>query len=147
MSAEANAATARRIGEEAFSKGRLEVLDEILSPQVVSHDPAEPEDVRGIEAHKERIRMYRAGFSDLVVTFDDVIPAGDTVVTRWTASGTNDGEVMGMPPSGKRVTITGMSIDRFDTDGKIVETWDQWDNVGFMAQLGVMPELAGAQAR
>jgi steroid delta-isomerase-like uncharacterized protein len=145
MSADANAAASRRIAEEAFGQGRMEVFDEVCSPDVVSHDPAEPEDLRGIEAHKERVRGYRTAMSDLQVTFDDVVASGDKVVSRWTASGTNDGEMAGMPATGKHIEITGISIDRFDADGKLVETWDQWDNAGFMAQLGVAPE-AVAQA-
>ncbi len=140
MSAEANAAAAQRIVDEAFNAGRLEVFDEVCSPDVVSHDPAEPDDIRGIEAHKERVRMYRTAMPDLQVTFDDVIASGDKVATRWTVRGTNDGELMGMLPTGRKVEVTGMSIDRFDADGKIVETWDQWDNSGFMAQLGLAPE-------
>ena len=145
MSADANAAAAKRVIEEAFSHGRLEVFDEVCSPDVVSHDPAEPEDVRGIEAHKERVRMYRTAMTNLEVTFDDLFAAGDRVAARWRARGTNDGELMGMPPTGKSVEITGISIDRFDADGRLVETWDQWDNAGFMAQLGISPEVA-AQA-
>ena len=122
MSAEANAAAARRVTDEAFNRGRLEVFDEICSPDVVSHDPAEPEDLRGTDAHKERVRGYRTAMPDLELVFDDLIAAGDKVVTRWTARGTNDGELMGMPPTGKRVEITGISIDRFDADGMLVET-------------------------
>ena len=146
MSAEANAAAARRIIDEAFNQGRLEVFDEVCSPDVVSHDPAEPEDIRGIAAHKERVRGYRTAMSDLEVIIDDVVATGDKVATRWRARGTNDGELMGMAPTGKRVEITGMSIDRFDSEGKIVETWDQWDNAGFMVQLGLAPEPATASA-
>jgi steroid delta-isomerase-like uncharacterized protein len=145
MSAEENAAAARRIVEEGFSQGRLEVFDEVCSPDCVTHDPAEAEDVQGIDAHKERVRMYRTAMSDLAVVFDDVIAEGDKVVSRWSARGTNDGELMGMPATGKSVEITGISIDRFDDDGKLVETWDQWDNAGFMTQLGLAPEAA-AQA-
>jgi steroid delta-isomerase-like uncharacterized protein len=145
MSAEANAAASRRVVDEAFNEGRLEVFDEVCSPDVVTHDPAEPEDLRGIEGHKERVAGYRAAMSDLQVVFDDLIASGDKVVSRWTASGTNDGEMMGMPPTGKRVVITGISIDRYDAGGKLVETWDQWDNAGFMTQLGITPEVA-AQA-
>ena len=146
MSAEANAAAARRIIEEAFNQGRLEVFDEVCSPDIVSHDPAEPEDLRGIEAHKERVRAYRTAMSDLVLAIEDTIATEDKVATRWRARGTNDGEMMGMPPTGKRTDITGMSIDRFDSDGKIVETWDQWDNAGFMVQLGLAPDPAAASA-
>lgn len=142
MPADANAAAARRVVEEAFNQGRMGVFDQICSPDVVSHDPAEAEEVRGIDAHKERVRGYRTAMSDLEVVFDDLIATGDNVITRWTARGTNDGELMGMPPTGKRVEITGISIDRFDADGKLVETWDQWDNAGFMTQLGLSPEAA-----
>ena len=142
MSADANAAAAKRVLDEAFNQGRLEVLDEVCSPDVVSHDPAEPEDVRGIEAHKERVAGYRAAMSDLRVEAEDVFASGDRVAMRWTVTGTNDGELQGIPATGKKVEFTGISIDRFDADGKIAETWDSWDNAGFMAQLGLAPELA-----
>jgi steroid delta-isomerase-like uncharacterized protein len=146
MSAEANTTAAKRVVDEGFNQGRLEVIDEVCAPNVVSHDPAEPDDLRGLEAHKERIRAYRTAMSDLEVVIDDVIAAGDKVATRWRARGTNDGELMGMAPTGKHVEITGMSIDRFDSEGRIVETWDQWDNAGFMVQLGLAPDPAAAAA-
>jgi steroid delta-isomerase-like uncharacterized protein len=144
MSAEANAATARRVLEEVFTEGKVEVLDEICSPDLVSHDPAEPEDLRGVEAQKERVHKYRTAMPDLICTIDDVIASGDKVATRWTVRGTNDGELQGMPATHRKVAITGNSIDRFDSDGKIVETWDNWDNAGFMQQLGLAPEMAQA---
>jgi steroid delta-isomerase-like uncharacterized protein len=145
MAAEDNATAARRALEEGFNQGRLEVFDEICAPDVVTHDPAEQEDVRGIEAQKERTAGYRTAMPDLKVTIEEIFASGDFVATRWTARGTNDGELMGMPPTGNRVEITGNSIDRFDAEGKLVETWDQWDNAGFMAQLGI-PAEAAAQA-
>lgn len=77
---------------------------------------------------------------DLQVTAEDLIATDDKVVMRWTVRGTNDGELMGMPPTGRSVEITGISIDRFDEDGRLVETWDQWDNAGFMEQLGISAE-------
>ncbi len=143
MSAEANAAAAKRVVEEAFNQGNVDVLDEVLSADAVSHDPAEPEDVRGIDAHKQRVLGYRAAMSDMQVTVDDIFAEGDKVAMRWSVTGTNDGELQGMPPTGKRVAFTGLSIDRFDADGKLVETWDSWDNAGFMQQLGITPEMAG----
>ena len=85
--------------------------------------------------------------SDLECVVEDQFASGDKVCTRWTARGTNDGELLGMAPTGKRAEVTGISIDRFDDEGRIVETWDQWDNAGFMVQLGLAPEPAGAQAR
>lgn len=137
MSAEANAATARRVLEDIFNKGRLEVAAEVYSADCVGHDPADEEDRRGVAAMQEKARLYRDAMSDLELTVDDVFASGDRAVTRWTARGTNDGELAGMPPTGRRVETTGISIDRFDDDGHIVESWDQWDNAGFMAQLGI----------
>ena len=105
--------------------------------------------MRGVEAHKDRARQYRAAMSDLQVAmsdlqvvYDDVIAAGDKVASRWTARGTHDGELQGIPPTGRKIVITGISIDRFDESGKLVETWDQWDSAGFAAQLGITPEAA-----
>ena len=140
---DANAAAARRVVDEGFNQGRLEVIDEVCSADVVSHDPAEPEDVRGPDAHKERIRGYRTAMSDLTVRVEDVVASGDLVAIRWSVRGTHDGELQGIPATHRTVAFTGMSIDRFDADGKIAETWDQWDNAGFMQQLGITPEMAG----
>jgi steroid delta-isomerase-like uncharacterized protein len=144
MSAEANAATARRIVEEAWNQGNLGVIDECCKQDVVDHDLAMHEDLSGAEAGKERVQQYRDAMPDLHVEIQDLVAQDDEVVTRWTAAGTNDGELMGMSPTHKRVTITGMSIDRFDADGRLVESWDQWDYMGFMQQLGMTQE--GAQA-
>jgi steroid delta-isomerase-like uncharacterized protein len=144
MSAETNETASRRI-YEAFTTGDLEAVDEVCAPAVVSHDPAEPEDVEGTEAHKQRIQMYRNAMSDLSVTVEELIATDDAVVARWRARGTNDGELMGMPATGRKVEITGLSIDHFDSDGRIVESYDQWDNAGFMQQLGITAETA-AQA-
>jgi steroid delta-isomerase-like uncharacterized protein len=140
MSEEDNAAAARRIIDEGFNAGRMEVFDEVCAPDVVTHDPAEQENLRGTEAHKERTMGYRTAMPDLVVTIEDIFASGDRVASRWTASGTNDGELMGMPPTHRRVEITGLTIDRFDADGRLAESWDQWDNAGFVSQLGISPE-------
>lgn len=142
MSAEQNAAVARRVMDEAFNQGRVEVFDEILAGRIISHDPAEPEVIQGIEAHKQRTLEYREAMPDMTVTLEDIIATDDYVVTRWTVRGTNTGEFAGMPPTGRSIEITGTSIDRFDSNGRIVETWDQWDNLGFMQQLGLIPETA-----
>ena len=70
---------------------------------------------------------------------------GDYVCTRWTSSGTHDGDLMGIPPTGKHASITGLSIDKIQ-DGKVVESWNEWDNAGLMQQLGLVGEPAGASA-
>jgi steroid delta-isomerase-like uncharacterized protein len=142
MSAEQNLASARRLLDEAWSSGNLDVIDQLCSSDCVDHDLSSHDDTRGIEANKDRVRMYRTAMSDLKVTVDDMFASGDEVCTRWRAIGTNDGELMGAPPTNRRVEICGMSIDRFNDEGKLVETWDHWDNLGMMQQLGMMPEMA-----
>jgi steroid delta-isomerase-like uncharacterized protein len=145
MSVQTNEAAARR-ALDAFNTGDLEALDEVCSPDYVDYDPADAGGVaRGIEAGKEKVQRYRTAMSDLSVTIEELIATDDAVITRWRAKGTNDGELMGMPATGKVVEITGTSIDHFDSDGLITESYDQWDNAGFMQQLGVSAEVA-AQA-
>lgn len=145
MSVEANATAARRILEEAWNAGNLDVLDQLCASDCIDHDLSTHEEVGGLEANKKRIRGYRAAMPDLRVTIDDLVATDDRVVTRWHVSGTNDGELMGNPPTHRHVDFTGMSIDRFDANGRLVETWDQWDNLAFMQQLGLTPALEAQQ--
>src|SRR5437588_121799 len=95
MSAEGNVGAATRVLDEGFNQGRLEVFDEVCSPDVVTHDPAEQEDVRGIEAQKNRCQMYRTAMPDLEVVVEDAFGGGGRDCSRWTAGGSNDGDVMG----------------------------------------------------
>lgn len=87
--------------------------------------------------------MYRTAFPDTCFTIEEMIAEGDTVVTRWTARGTHKGDLMGVLPTHKRVTVTGITINRI-TRGKIAESWDNWDTHGLMQQLGAVPALAVA---
>lgn len=137
--AEDNKAIARRLAEETFGKGNLDLIDEYVAENYVAHDPADPEEVRGIEGLKDRVRQYRGAFPDLQITIEDCFGEGDRVCTRWTARGTHEGELMGMEPTRKEVAIDGLSIDRFE-GGRLVETWDNWDALGMMQQLGAIPE-------
>ena len=82
---------------------------------------------------------------DLHIEIEACFSDGDLVCTRWTSSGTNDGELMGMAPTGKHTTSSGITIDKIK-DGKVVESWNQWDNLGLMQQLGLAPEPAGTAA-
>ena len=90
MSAVENKALARRVIEEMFNKGNLDVADELFAPDYVDHDPAMPEDVRGPEGFKEYVCAYRSAFSDLHIQIEDQIAEGDKVVTRWTGTGTHE---------------------------------------------------------
>lgn len=140
---EANKAIARREVEEAFSKGNLDVLEDIIAPDYVSHDPGIPEPIRGLEGVRQLVAGYRQAFPDLQVTIEDQIAEGERVVTRWSARGTHQGDLWGIAPTGKQATVTGISIERI-VGGKIVEDWTNWDTLGLMQQLGVVPAMARA---
>ncbi len=88
------------------------------------------------------IGMFRAAFPDLNITIDDQVSEGDKVVTRYTFRGTHKGDLMGIAPTGKQVTTIGISIERF-VDGKVVERWEVFDQLGMMTQLGVVPPPPG----
>jgi steroid delta-isomerase-like uncharacterized protein len=143
MANEQNEAVAKR-GFEAFNTGDTSIADEIIAEGARSHDPAMPEELSGPESLKKSVEIYRGAFPDLRVTVEECFSDGDLVCIRWSSEGTNDGELMGMPPTGKRATSEGISIDKIQ-DGKIVESWIHWDNLGLMQQLGV-GEPAGAAA-
>ncbi len=138
MSAEENKALTRRVMEEMFNKGNLDVADELLAPDFVDHDPSMPEDVRGPEGFKEYVRAFRSASSDLHIRIEDQIAEGDKVVQRWTGTGTHDGDSMGIAPTGNRVEFTGMEISRI-SGGKVAEMWDNYDAMGMMQQMGAIP--------
>jgi steroid delta-isomerase-like uncharacterized protein len=142
MSTEQNKAIVRRIFEEAFGQGNLAVLDEIIAPDQVNGGPgALPEMPPGPEGNKMLITAYRNAFPDLHFTVDEQIAEGNMVVTRWTAHGTHNGELAGIPPTGKRATVVGMGVDRVE-NGKIVASWGLFDQFGMLQQLGVIPAPA-----
>jgi steroid delta-isomerase-like uncharacterized protein len=131
----------RRLLEEAFNQGNLELADQLVAPDAVNHDPAEPAHIRqlrGPEVLKRTVRMYREAFPDVRITVDDVIAADDKVVQRWHSEGTHQGQLEGLAPTGVRGSVTGISIDRWK-DGKVVESWTEWDNLGLARQLGAAP--------
>jgi steroid delta-isomerase-like uncharacterized protein len=136
---EENKALARR-SWEIVTEGSLDALEdalaEVYAEDLVLHEP--DEDIVGIEGLKQFVAMIRAALPDLRVTLEDVIAEGDKVVSRWTAQGTHQGELMGIAPTGNRVTITGITIHRIE-DGKIVEEWENWDALGMMQQIGAVP--------
>ena len=136
-------ALTRRQFEEIFGKGNLDVADELVGDDYVGYDSAQPEPTRGREALKQAAAGYRAAFSDLTCTVDEQVAEGDTVVSHWTAAGTHDGDLFGIPPTGKHATVTGITISRV-SDGKIVEERTVWDTYGLMVQLGVIPAPAAA---
>jgi steroid delta-isomerase-like uncharacterized protein len=135
---EENKAITRRFLEEIFTGGNLELVDELFAPDFILHDSSVPQEVRGVEALKQYITMYRTAYPDTHFTVEDQIAEGNEVVTRWTGQGTHQGELMGIPPTGNQVTVTGIEVDRV-SGGKIEESWVSYDALGMMQQLGIVP--------
>jgi steroid delta-isomerase-like uncharacterized protein len=140
---EENKAVARRFFE-AWNEGDLDAFDEIMAPDSVNHDPQDPfPSESGPESAKKLVSMYREAFPDVRFTVDQQVAEGDFVATRWTATGTHEGELMGIPGTGKQSTVTGISIDRFE-GGQVVEGWTNWDTLGMMQQLELVPAAQAA---
>ena len=140
MSSEQNKTIVRRAFEEPW-KGNLEIVDELYASNYVGHDPSMPEPLHGPKGVKEFISTYRAAFPDARLTVEQQLAEGDLVATRWTGSGTHEGELMGITPTGKQVTVSGLTITRLEGD-KIVEAFVNWDTFGMMQQLDAVPVLA-----
>jgi len=139
MSTEENKAMGRRIIEEVWNKGDLALVDELVSPNYIYHFPGR-EDIKGPEGLKQFVTMARTAFPDLHITIDDEIAEGDKVACRYTWRGTHKGEMRGIAPTGKQVTVTGIVITHC-VGGKGVETWESTDNLSMMQQLGVVPPM------
>ncbi len=120
-----------------FSQGQLALIEQVASPGYHLHVPASP-DVQGQEGLRQFVTMYRTAFPDLRFTIEDQVVEGDKIVTRWTAQGTQQGPLQGIPPTGKAVKVTGITISRM-ADGKMTEAWVNWDMLGLLQQLGVVP--------
>jgi steroid delta-isomerase-like uncharacterized protein len=131
-----NKAISRRRFEELWNGGNLDALSELATEDVVFRDRDMGEH-RGHEATRTFVTMYRHAFPDLRFTIEEQIAEGDKVVTRWTARGSHRGELMGIPPTEKSATVSGMTLDRI-TDGRIAESIGSWDALGMMQQLGIL---------
>jgi steroid delta-isomerase-like uncharacterized protein len=142
---EGNKEKVRRVLEEAFGQGKVEVIDEVLHSDFVCYDPnSEAGEIRGAETIKGEIGYFRQAFPDFFWRVEDQVAEGDKVVSRYTMGGTHQGEFFGVPATGKRVEITGIQIDRFDESGELVEEWPEYDLLGAMKQMGAIPELQQA---
>ncbi len=139
MSTEDNKVLAQRWLEEVWNKGDLSLIDELIAPNYVLHDPTRP-GLRGRAGIKESIAMFRTAFPDLHFTIEDQVAESEKIVTRYTVQGTQMGPLMGIPATGKQGTITGIDIYRI-TDGQIEEAWSNWDTLGLLQRIGVIPPL------
>ena len=135
---EENKAAVRACFENA-SQGKFDALDDIVTSDYVLH----PDEVSGADGLKEMVQRYRDALSGLRVTIDQQFTDGDYVTTRYTVTGTHDGDLMGAPPSGKDVAFTGITISRCES-GRIAEEWEITDVVGLLGQIGALPATAQA---
>jgi steroid delta-isomerase-like uncharacterized protein len=142
---ENNKAIVRRLLEDFWNKGNLSLADELFAPNYEHHDASTPDFGRGPESEKKRATLYRTAFPDVRLTIEDIIAEGETVMTRWSCRGTHKGDLRGIAPTGKQINISGVTIARL-ANGKFAEGWVNWDALGLMQQLGVVPELGKAKA-
>jgi len=128
-----NKAKFQLLYDEILNKGNLDAFEELCAPNFVKHAiPPSPD--YGIEGSKQSVLMLRKAFPDIKYTVEDMIEDGDKLVARWSAQGTHKGEFMGIPPTGKQVTFSGIEIIRVK-DGKAIEEWEELDRAGLMQQL------------
>lgn len=152
MSLDENKAIVRRIFSEFWQRGNVQVLDELLADDCVNYEQSNPE-IRGKEACKEWANGVRLanqqGFPDFDIKAEDFIAEGDKVVKRWVFRGTHSGEFGGIPPTGKTVTMRGITLYRL-AGGKVKEIYWNYDIFGLLQQLGAIPapsqQPAGASA-
>jgi steroid delta-isomerase-like uncharacterized protein len=137
VSTEENKALVRRFVDEVQSAGNTDAIDEICSPEFVNHSapPGVPSNREGV---KQLTAMFRQAFPDSNFTIEDMMAEGNEVVTRKTFHGTHQGDFMGIPPTGRRVSMGLIDIVRI-VDGRVVEHWSVADNLGMMQQLGIVP--------
>ena len=136
MSTEENKAHDRRLFEEGWNQGNTAVFDELIAADFIGHNPEG--DIHGLEEYKQFYATNRSAFPDMRFSLEDQIAEGDRIVSRFTGAGTHQGELQGIPPSGKRITITGMTIFRY-ASGKVAEGWYNYDTLGLLRQIGAIP--------
>jgi steroid delta-isomerase-like uncharacterized protein len=142
---EQNKGIVRRVFQELWNQGNLSVADQLFTPNYTHHDSSSPDFGHGPESERKRVTLYRTAFPDLRLTIEDLIAEGDTVMARWSCHGTHKGDLSGIAPTGKPFTISGVTVARL-LNGKLAEGYVNWDALGLMQQLGVVPQLAKAQA-
>ena len=142
-----NAALIRRWFEEVWNQGREATIDELCASDAVGHgQTADGSDIVGPETFKKFWHAFCDAFSSIHVEMHEAIEQGDIAVARWTISMTHAGPFMGVDATGRKVSATGMSMQRFK-NGRIVEAWDNWNQLGLMSQLGVISLAEDDQRR
>ena len=139
MSVDENKAVTRRLMDELWNKGNVDIIDELMSEDLVQHPGGGTR-----ERLKQNVAQNLANCPEVSITLEDVIAEGDMVAFRWTMRGPHSWEFAGIAPTGKMLTRTGINIQRI-ADGKIAEAWCQIDQLGFYKQLGCTPDMEQVQ--
>ena len=146
MFAEDNKRIVRRFVEEMLSGHNLAVADQLFTADFIDHDADDPDGhLSGVEGARAEVGAFLAAFPDMRVTVDDLIAEGEKVVLRGTLRGTHGGDLQGLPPTGKQVTIWAWQTYRL-SGGKIAEAWLHVDRLGLLQQVGALPAPARAVA-
>jgi steroid delta-isomerase-like uncharacterized protein len=124
---------------DTINEGKLSQAKELYTSDFVNHDPSAPT-VRDREALMQTLAVWGTGFPDARATIEEMVAEGDKVAKRWTYRGTHSGEFMGIPATGKEISMTAITIYRI-SGGKVAECWWNYDSLGVMQQLGVIPPL------
>lgn len=132
-------ARTRALIDEIWNKRNLEAIDDIYAENFVGHDPQNP--IEGRDGMREWIEEVIHISPDFHINLHETVAEGDVAVTRWTASGTHSSEWKGIPPTNRPYVVTGMTMSKF-SDGLIVESWVNTDNLGMLQQLGIIPQVA-----
>jgi steroid delta-isomerase-like uncharacterized protein len=138
MSSEESKAIVRRFWG-IWEEGNIDLVDELLAPDYINHTPASPDQPAGPEGVKGVVAMFRSAMPDLKVVIEDMIAEDDKVALRYTLEGTHEGELFGVPPTGRRLSIKSIAVERV-SEGRIREHWRITDSLEMMQQLGVVPE-------
>jgi steroid delta-isomerase-like uncharacterized protein len=137
---------ARRLIEECWNKGRMDAVDQVMSPRCRFHDPVFPALTEGAESYKQHIQTCKAGFPDLNFTIEDTIAERNEVVLHWRGRGTHRGTFLGMPATNKVGDVSGTTILRME-NGKITEHWSDWNLLTLMEQLGLAAQAQAQRAQ
>jgi steroid delta-isomerase-like uncharacterized protein len=135
-----NATLIRKWFDEVWNQGREETIDAMCAKDAIGYGQAQHgADIHGADHFKQFWRGLRGAFTNIRIEIHDTIEQDDRVVARWTMTMTHTGAFLGMEPTSKRVSVHGISIQRF-VDGQIVAGWDNWDQLSLLVQLGAVPE-------
>ena len=135
----------RRVFEEVWNNKKVSAVNELMTANYVHHDAQAPSFPSGIEGYKQLVAYYSNAFPDARFTIDDEVEEGEMVVIRWTVTGSHQGDLGQLAPTGKHFSVTGITLARL-SNGKIAETWNNWDALGMMQQLGAVPEARARAA-